>query len=200
MDELVRRAMARWPDVPAVHGWLRFGARATWHLIDRGAPGFDPLRDAEGSPITSEPIIAFINRNYQPDADGAWYWQNGPQRAWVRLSLAPLSFRVIGEDVDHAPLALLANTGMRASRIDEALIDTAGNLFVLTDIGPGTIDDRDLARLDPRSSADGNRLTLDLRGGQPVQIDLSNPHDPDAIAARWRFQRDPKPGASVPAP
>ncbi|MGE0312450.1 MAG: DUF2946 family protein [Lautropia sp.] len=192
MDEQVLRAMARWPDVPAVYGWLRLGPRAVWYLIDRGAPGFDPVRDADGSPITSPPIIAFINRNYQADAAGAWYWQNGPQRAYARLSLAPLCFRVIGDD---GPLALLSHTGHVASRIDEWLVDRDGNLYALTDVGPGVVDDRDLARLDPRESADATVLALDMRDGHRVRVDLGTPHAPDAIAARWGYLREPAPPA-----
>lgn len=193
MDDLVLRAMARWPDVPDVHGWLRLGARATWHLIDRGAPGFDPVRDAEGSPISSQPIIAFINRNYQADPDGAWYWQNGPQRAYARLSLAPLCFRVVGDDRHDRPLTLLAHTGRSATRVDEALVDTAGNLYLLTDVGPGTIDDRDLARLDLHLSED-DLVDIDLGDGKPFAVNLGAPLDPETIAARWGYLRDPRPG------
>ncbi|HMN64893.1 MAG TPA: DUF2946 family protein, partial [Burkholderiaceae bacterium] len=41
MDEQVLHAMARWPDVPAVWGWLRLDRRGRWLLVDRGRPGFD---------------------------------------------------------------------------------------------------------------------------------------------------------------
>src|SRR5690606_13516547 len=85
MDEQVLRAMARWPDVPAVHGWLRLGRRGQWFLIDRNSPGFDERLHGEGSPIGNEQINEFIGRNYQAEADGRWYWQNGPQRVYVDL-------------------------------------------------------------------------------------------------------------------
>ena len=70
MDDLVRRAMQRWPDVPAVYGWLRLDRRGRWMLVDRGRLGFDEVRDAAGSPITSEQIVEFIGRNYQADPQG----------------------------------------------------------------------------------------------------------------------------------
>ena len=148
MDDQVKRAMARWPAVPAVYGWLRLGRRGTWFLIDRNAPGFDPVRDSGGSPITSPPIIDFIHRNYEADAEGNWYFQNGPQRVFVTLDHAPLIFRVIGDDDDDgASLALAAQTGQPVTSIEEAHFDRQGNLFLRTDIGPGMLDDRDLVRL-----------------------------------------------------
>ena len=36
MDESVIRAMDRWPDVPAVYGWLELDVRGRWRL--RGEP------------------------------------------------------------------------------------------------------------------------------------------------------------------
>ena len=32
MDETVIRAMAKWPDVPAVWGWLSLDRRGVWKL------------------------------------------------------------------------------------------------------------------------------------------------------------------------
>ncbi|MBM3409976.1 MAG: DUF2946 family protein, partial [Betaproteobacteria bacterium] len=63
-DPLVLRAMARWPNVPAVFGWLRLDPRGHWLLIDRGRPDFDETLHGLGSPITSPAIIEFIGRNY----------------------------------------------------------------------------------------------------------------------------------------
>lgn len=151
MDDLVKRAMARWPSVPAVYGWLRLGRRGTWFLVDRNAPGFDPVRDSGGSPITSPPIIDFIHRNYETDDEGNWYFQNGPQRVFVTLDHAPLIFRVVGEDDD---LALATHTGEPVGAIHEAHFDRQGNLFLQTDVGPGMVDDRDLVRLMPEGGSD----------------------------------------------
>jgi hypothetical protein len=145
MDELVLRAIARWPDVPAVHGWLRLDRRGRWLLVDRGQPGFDEAVHGAGSPITSPAIVDFICRNYAHDDAGRWYWQNGPQRVFVDLDLAPLVLRVVGETPAQR---LVAHTGYPVLRIDRALADAAGNLLLATDIGPGVVDDRDLATLD----------------------------------------------------
>ncbi|MEN9315762.1 MAG: hypothetical protein RIS35_2155, partial [Pseudomonadota bacterium] len=72
MDELVLKAMERWPNVPAVYGWLRLDRRGRWMLVDRGVPGFDEALHGAGSEITSPQIIDFIGRNYARDDQGRW--------------------------------------------------------------------------------------------------------------------------------
>ncbi len=171
IDELVRQAMARWPNVPAVHGWLRLDRRGRWMLVDRGVPGFDEARDGAGSEITSPPIVDFIGRNYGPDERGRWHWQNGPQRVFVDLELAPLLYRVMGE----APTrSLVTHTGWPVERIGRAAIDAAGNLWLATEHGPGCVDDRDLGALDldldEAPGADGRIGTLRLLGGHAVTV------------------------------
>lgn len=178
IDELVEQAMARWPNVPAVHGWLRLDRRGRWMLIDRGMPGFDEAVHGQGSPITSPPILDFIGRNYLSDAQGRWYWQNGPQRVFVDLELAPLLFRVMGE----APAqTLVTHTGYPVDAIHRVGSDAQGNLWLQTDQGPGCIDDRDLGALDldladtPDARPQGRLRLLgdhpvaDL-GGTPAQV------------------------------
>jgi hypothetical protein len=199
MDDQVRRAMKRWPSVPAVHGWLRLGRRGTWFLVDRGAPGFDAVRDAVGSPITSPPILDFIARNYESDADGAWYFQNGPQRVFVTLELAPLIFRVTGTDDDRG---LVSHVGTRVQRIEDTAFDDAGNLIVATDLGPGAIDDRDLVRL-LDADADSTRIALPRYGLALEWTEATAAAAPSLaeIAARFRFQLAPSaPEVSDAAP
>jgi hypothetical protein len=180
IDDLVRQAMARWPDVPAVHGWLRLDRRGRWMLVDRGAPGFDEARDGAGSEITSPPIVDFIGRNYGPDERGRWHWQNGPQRVFVDLELAPLLYRVMGE----APTqSLVTHTGWPVERIARAAVDAGGNLWLATEHGPGCVDDRDLAALDldldldRAPAADGRAGTLRLRGEHAVAVLATAPAD-----------------------
>ena len=75
MDELVLQALERWPNVPAVRGWLRLDARGRW-LIRQPASATEKHQFA---PIVNPQMIEFINRNYVVDDAGA-YFQNGPQR------------------------------------------------------------------------------------------------------------------------
>lgn len=192
IDDLVRQAMARWPNVPAVHGWLRLDRRGRWLLVDRGAPGFDEARDGAGSEITSPQIVDFIGRNYGDDGGGRWHWQNGPQRVFVDLELAPLYLRVLGE----APAqSLVTHTGFPVAGIERVATDAQGNLWIVTAHGPAVVDDRDLGALDldlheaPAAGAAAGRLRL--LGDHPVEA-LSGPP-----AAAFGF--DPRPRPDTPS-
>ena len=37
MDDIVKQAMAKWPNVPACSGWLGLDARGQWYLRDAAA-------------------------------------------------------------------------------------------------------------------------------------------------------------------
>ena len=78
MDEVVLRAMAKWPNVPAVYGWLALDRRGNW-LIKRET-------------IANDGLNAFISRNYLHDEAGQWYFQNGPQRVYVELDTRRMFF------------------------------------------------------------------------------------------------------------
>lgn len=144
MDEQVLRAMARWPSVPAVFGWLRLDRRGNWLLVDRGRDDFDEARDGVGSPITNERIVEFIGRNYTADDTGRWYWQNGPQRVYVDVEAAPLVLRVFGDA--NAP-RLVTHVGEPVGSVDGGWIGPGGEVLLATDRGPGVVHDLDLAAL-----------------------------------------------------
>jgi hypothetical protein len=192
LDEQVRRAMEKWPQVPSVYGWLRLGRRGQWFLIDRSQADFDEARDGAGSLISSPPIIDFIGRNYECDERGAWYWQNGPQRAFVRLDLAPLILRVLNEPPRQR---LVTHTGFIIERIEQVLSDGDGNLLMLTDLGPAALDDRDMGQLqltaageDP-DGPDALRLRLEC---YPAPAAADWPHAPE-----WRVQAVEASGAAA---
>ena len=128
MDDIVVRGMAKWPNVPAVYGWLALNRRGQWLI--------------KGEPITNSTVTAFIGRNYERDAEGAWYFQNGPQRVFVNLEYTPFVYRVIPSE--DASLVLEAQTGARATTLRGAWLDETGVLLVDTDIGLGVIHDSDL--------------------------------------------------------
>lgn len=162
MDELVLKAMERWPNVPAVFGWLRLDRRGRWMLVDRGMPGFDEYLHGGGSEITSPQIIDFIGRNYESDAEGRWYWQNGPQRVFVDLEVAPWILRVIGS----GPEARLAtHTGEPVSMVTAAWRTDEGDLLLETERGIGALHDLDLAALDIEEDDDADgAATLTIFG------------------------------------
>jgi len=154
MDDIVIRAMAKWPNVPVVYGWLNLDRRGQWSIkigtpecAEDAAPKFEPVRNRK--------LIEFIGRNYTHDERGCWYFQNGPQRVYVKLAYTPLVYRIAGAH----PLAFETHTGVPCVSLQAAWMDEAGNLLLLTEHGAGLLADRDLPRaLEALSYADGHAL------------------------------------------
>ncbi len=125
MDASVIAALAKWPDVPAVFGWLALTARGQWRL--------------RGEPIRNAAICEFIGRNYAGDDRGRWYFQNGPQRVFVELEVTPWIYRL------GSPYTILTHTERVVASCHGAAVLDDGRLLLNTEVGPGLIDDRDLA-------------------------------------------------------
>ncbi len=125
MDPDVLAALVKWPDVPAVTGWLSLTPRGDWRL--------------RGEPIANAAIRDFIGRNYATDAQGRWFFQNGPQRVYVALAATPWVYRV------EADGRVTAHTGTRPQTLIAAALLDDGRLLLVTELGPGLIDDRDSA-------------------------------------------------------
>jgi len=205
LDEQVMRAMQKWPQVPAVYGWLRLSRRGQWFLIDRSRPDFDEARDGSGSLITSPPIIDFIGRNYEQDSRGAWYWQNGPQRAFVRLDLAPLILRVLNEPPRQR---FVTHTGFIIERIERVVSDAAGNLLVQTDMGLAAVDDRDIGQLqltaaDESDESSGMRLSMELYPAPDTRgwlIETLSAEGGESLGQELGFIANPPPDATATSP
>lgn len=90
MDRIVKEAMAKWPNVPACTGWLALDRRGRFRMRDEACQA----ADAPGEPIRHAALNAFIARNYTRDAEGRWFFQNGPQRVFVDLDYVPLVVRL----------------------------------------------------------------------------------------------------------
>ncbi len=124
MDEAVARSLARWPNVPSVFGWLSLDRRGNWRI--------------KGERIANAALRDFIGRNYEADERGRWYFQNGPQRVYVRLDYTPLVLRHEGDAlVDHCGRPFTA---------EEKFVDDEGSLLIGGRGTVGLLDDRDLAR------------------------------------------------------
>jgi len=136
MDEIVARSLAKWPNVPAVYGWLSLDRRGNWRI--------------KGQTIGNAALREFIGRNYEADERGRWYFQNGPQRVYVSLAYTPLVVHYEGERLVDQCGRPFAPAG--------ALQDDEGSVLFA---GAGTVallDDRDLARFaDSPPSADSVR-------------------------------------------
>lgn len=137
MDDIVRQAMAKWPNVPHCWGWLALDARGNWYMRDDRVQADGPFPEAKGSLLRHDKLIEFIHRNYAADERGQWYFQNGPQRVYLELECTPLVWRV-GEG-----FTLHAHTG-QAAVPRACVLDEAGRLYLHTDIGFGLVHTLDM--------------------------------------------------------
>ena len=125
--------MAKWPNVPAVYGWLALDRRGNWRI--------------KGERIHNPAVIAFIGRKYARDDAGCWFFQNGPQGVFVTLEYTPFIYRAAS--ASDAPLALESHTGAPVSTIRGAWLDESGTLLLETEHGIGLVHDRDLDTVFP---------------------------------------------------
>ena len=124
MDEMVVRSLAKWPNVPAVYGWLDLDRRGNWLI--------------KGERIGNAALREFIGRNYEADERGRWFFQNGPQRVFVKLAYTPLVVHHEGERlVDHCGRPFTSR---------QAYQDDEGSVLLEGDRAIALVDDRDLER------------------------------------------------------
>ena len=135
MDQSVLDAQIRWPDVPAAYGWLSLSARGEWRLHPLG----DACAGGQGQGISNVQILSFIGRNYAAEPNGEWFFQNGPQRVYVRLDAAPFILHL-----DQTSGTLVSHNGQTIEKVTQWLMDDDGQLYAQTNLGPARIDDRDL--------------------------------------------------------
>ncbi|MDP3857639.1 MAG: DUF2946 family protein [Stagnimonas sp.] len=122
MEDWARRGMERWPNVPALFGWLALDRRGRWRI--------------KGELISRPQIIDTLNRNYEADAHGRWFFQNGPQRGYVQLETAPLVLHAEGD-------ALRSHHGLAVTQPTGAWIDEDGGLWLATEHGPAALSDQE---------------------------------------------------------
>lgn len=187
MEDWALRAMQRWPNVPALFGWLSLDRRGHWLI--------------QGEIISRPQIIDTINRNYEADAHGRWFFQNGPQRGYMTLEYAPFVLHVeAGRLVTH--------TALPVERPSQAILDEEGSLVLQTEHGPGLLADGDLEWALERitiadAPVDEDSLAAALRepGGRPtsLQLAIGPTHlplqrlDRADLPGRLGFVRDPQP-------
>lgn len=142
MDDIVKQAMTKWPNVPNCYGWLGLDARGNWYMRDERAQALGAFSSgipgSKGALLQHEKLIAFIARNYAADAQGQWFFQNGPQRVFVELQATPLIWRIQpdGQVVDHLG---------RPAQVSQAWLDELGHLYLEADLGFGLVHTQDVA-------------------------------------------------------
>jgi hypothetical protein len=145
MDDIVKAAMAKWPNVPHCYGWLALDARGVWRMRDEAAQ----QAEAPGDKLNNEALIGFINRNYLADERGCWYFQNGPQRVYVNLEATPFIART-----DPAQ-GLVLHTGAPLGAPEQAWLLDSGALLVRAGTRVAQLDDRDVAQMLQAIELDG---------------------------------------------
>ena len=86
-----------------------------------------------GQPIRHEALLGFINRNYDADERGQWFFQNGPQRVYVELGYTPWVVRLVG----RMPMARLRCTDQAGGAFEPAavFVDEEGGVLFADDCG-----------------------------------------------------------------
>lgn len=188
MDDDVLRAMKKWPNVPALFGWLRLDRRGHWFL--------------RGARIERTVLESFIGRNYTHDEQGRWYFQNGPQRGYVALDYTPWVLRAQPDG------SLQTHTGEPVRELRAAFVDEQGSLVLECERGIGVLSDADLAwavdRFRVNGGADDEAATAALerlQAGQPAALGLE--YDgrvaavehirSDEVPVRFGFVAEPAP-------
>ncbi len=140
MDEIVKLALLKWPDVPDCFAWLGLDTRGRWFLRNEAVQEAGPFPQSKGDALEHAKLIEFISRNYQADEHGQWYFQNGPQRVYVELELCPWVWRV---EPHSSHFELRSHTGQIAA-LESSLQDETGRLYFKTDLGLGVVHSMDM--------------------------------------------------------
>jgi len=195
MDDAVLRALAKWPTVHAAYGWLALDRRGNWSI--------------KGERIGNPALVDFIGRNYDHDERGRWFFQNGPQRVFVRLEYTPYVLRT---EPAARGLALRTHTGMPAQP-RTAWLDDAGSLLMEFGDNVGVVHGQDLAEtLSRLRDASGAALSdaaleelLQATSGAPaVVLAMVGGTVPvgrieaTTVPARFGFDPDPRPAPGEP--
>jgi len=185
--------MAKWPNVPHCYGWLALDARGNWRMRDEAAQ----RAGASGDRLTNPALVGFINRNYQRDERGCWYFQNGPQRVFVNLEATPFIARTDPRQ------GLMLHTGQLMPAIERVFLTETGQAIVQGREAVAQLDDRDMAqwlgtlRLDGQAVPDdalmawleggAGKLVLPYKG-QAIAVEHI---DSGKVEQRFGFNRTP---------
>ncbi|CAN7493231.1 DUF2946 family protein [Trinickia sp. LjRoot230] len=194
MDDIVKAALTKWPNVPHCTGWLLLDRRGQWRMRDEHTQARGEL----GTLIRHAALIAFINRNYEADEHGQWFFQNGPQRVYVELAYTPWTVRL--SQMDRTPglpaLMLVDQTGAPFEPAAVLIDEEGAVLFVAASNPPhpprvALLHDHDLDLFSDFATL----LEDDGRGGRmqwgvdcALPIDMVRRGD---VAARFAFVPSP---------
>jgi hypothetical protein len=172
MDDIVKQAMAKWPNVPHCYGWLALDARGVWRMRDEAAQ----RAGTPGDKLTNAALVGFIDRNYQIDERGCWYFQNGPQRVYVNLETTPFIART------DPGQGLVLHTGQPMPAPEQVFMLDSGGIVVRAGEQLAQLDDRDVAQLLQAIELDGKPV-----GDEELMAWLDD--GPGQLTLRWQERR-----------
>ena len=176
MDDLVKQALAKWPNVPHCYGWLGLDARGHWRMRDQHAQ----QQQLPGDKIAHDALLGFINRNYDHDERGCWFFQNGPQRVYVNLEATPYIAR---SDPRHG---FVVQTGAPLAQIEQAYLCNNGALILRQGEVVAQVDDRDMTQVLASLRVDGQQASDEALLGwlEHARGNLTLLHDGKEIAVQ----------------
>ena len=117
----------KWPNVPDVYNWLELDNRGNWCI--------------KNEKISHKGLIKFINDHYSSDDKGRFFFQNGPQRVFVKLHSTPFILSIaLNDDVIY----FKTQTNQVIQQIEQFWLDNNGRLLLSWDQYLGLLSDRDL--------------------------------------------------------
>ncbi|WP_186075697.1 DUF2946 family protein [Burkholderia gladioli] len=186
MDEIVRQALAKWPNVPHCTGWLLLDRRGDWRMRDEATQA----AGTPGTAIRHAALIAFIARNYERDEAGQWFFQNGPQRVYVELAYTPWIVRLSTDE--HGVPSLTDQTGQAFEPAGAWLDDQGGVLFSDASTPPrvAALHDHDLGLFADHATLDEQGTGGRFHWRPSVDLALA-PIGRDEVPARFAFVASP---------
>ncbi|MGN6086717.1 DUF2946 family protein [Trinickia sp.] len=186
MDDIVKAALAKWPSVPHCTGWLLLDRRGQWRMRDEAAQARGDL----GTPIRHAALIGFIERNYECDDRGCWFFQNGPQRVYVELAYTPWVVRLA---LPSPGMPTLNDQTGGSFEPTAVLVDDEGGVLFVDESGHGRVavlHDHDLDLFAQLAAIDEPGLagTFDWRAGNALAIETVRRAD---VPARFGFVASP---------
>jgi hypothetical protein len=144
MDEQVLRSLVKWPNVPDCYGWLALDRRGQWRMRDE----FTQKNHLPGQVIVHQALNEFISRNYARDAQGRYFFQNGPQRVFISLDATPWITRMIPSE-QGTQLLTQCQTKLDPTA---ALSDENGNIYIVGNISQTIYEDNDRGKFSIQES------------------------------------------------
>jgi hypothetical protein len=125
MDKSITQSLVKWTDVPHCFGWLALDRRGTWRMRD----DYAQAHGLPGDVIKHAALNALIARNYASDADGRYFFQNGPQRVYVNLDATPWVVRMMPTSNTEHPWQFQTQCESLL-RPTAAFMDQAGHILI----------------------------------------------------------------------